>query len=174
MSGEINLLPSKKKTVKKWTEAVKSGSMVALVLYVVLVAGLLGFSLFTSRRLSQVKAKEAVLEGQIKKEERKESLAFLLKDRLAKEKKIIDGRIDYEAVFDLFSQLEQPGLSFQEVEIVKGQLLLSGEAVNVASLKFFLDKVNNLSGKFSYVEISSLSRTKEGGYAFSLKTNLSF
>lgn len=170
----INLLPRRRKKVKRWpVEKLKAWIVVILALYVIGVVSLLGFSLFTARELSQVKAQKAALERKIKEEAKKETLAVLLKDRLSKEEKILKAKINYKGIFEVVNNLSAPEVLFDDVEIERGKLSLSGEATNLASLKDFLDRINASANDFSYAEISSVARTKTGGYTFSLETILS-
>lgn len=170
----INLLPTRK-PVKRWpAERLKVGTIVALVLYVFLTFGLLGYTFLITRQLSQVEAQKAVFESEITKNEKKENLAVLLKDRLSKEEKLLASKVNYKQTFEVVDNLATPDILFEETEISKGELSLSGETTNASSLKNLLERIEGLADDFSFAKILSVSRTKDGSYSFSLESILAF
>lgn len=165
----INLSPQKKEKegLKVVYEKIKPYLILFLIFYSLIVALLFGFQFYLLREKSLVQAKTSFTEAKIKSLEKREMLEIVLKGRTAQMLKILKERTDYasllEKVQNLSLQVPFRGIGFDEKKIT-----LEGEAANVSLLNEFLEKVKGESD-FPKVALTSLSRTKEGGYSFSLE-----
>jgi len=175
MAIEINLLPSEKKLKPQGLgQRAKKGIIYLLIFYVILVAGLLGVTFFLNMNLARAESEKATLERKIKDNAKKEQLLVLLKDRLSKEEIILSGRMDFRRIFNLINSVSLEGITFEATEIEKGKLVLNGKADNLASLKGFLDGVVGATSDLSFAQVTSLTRSNDGSYSWSLESNLTF
>lgn len=164
----INLSPRKKPTLAGERIFAKTKLWLGVILigYILLAVVIFGFGAFFSFRKGEIKKEVTVIEGQIKKLEKKESLELVLKGRMAEIEQTLGSRTSYAEIINKIQSFSPQGISYQTFDFSKGKILLSGEAQNVAVLGDFL---RNLRGSdFSQVNLTSLERSKEGGYSFSL------
>lgn len=166
----INLLPGIKPTLeeKRVSKKIRTWGTVILAGYVIFVAGIFIIGATLSLQRSQVKGKVTALEQQIKSEQKKESLELALKGRIGEVGKIIKGRVSYASLITKILSLAPTGVSFQELDFSQSKISLSGEATNALVMTDFLEKLKKETD-FSWVYLNSLSRTKTGGYSFSLE-----
>lgn len=169
----INLFPRIKPTLeqKRISTKIRTWGAIILIGYILYVLGIFIFGTIIAFQRNEVKAKSTKIEGQIKSAQKKESLELTLKGRIVEAGGIIKGWTNYSQIIRKIQSLFPSGVTYQSLDFSKGLISLSGEAGNVLVLGDFIDTLKKETD-FSQVSLTSLSRTKTGGYSFSLEASL--
>lgn len=152
---------------------VKVGSIVFLIFYCLVVGATFSFWLILSRSSEQVKQEISLKKQRISSLKKTESLQILLKQRLSLLTKVVfEKKPSYSQILLYFEEISPEGLVLDNLKLTdKGGVDISGVASNVVALSDFLeDLVSEQSGEVHFPEItlSSLSRSEDGDYKFSL------
>ena len=174
MTGtSINLLPVKKTTSQQQQIIAKFGLYVgvAVAIYVLIVAGILGYGLFLTYQKDNVIKKSAELESKIKTLNKKEFLVLALKARVKEISSTINNRNNYSQAIEKLNSLAVDGIKYRNFEFNLNRLSVSGEATNVVTAGNYFDNLKK-EQTFKSVLLTSLTRGKNGIYSFSLEFNL--
>jgi hypothetical protein len=149
------------------------GSIVFLIFYCLVVGATFSFWLTLNRSNEQVKEEISLKKQRISGLKKTELLQTLLKQRLALLTKVVfEKKPSYSQILFYFEEISPDGLTLDSFKLTdKGEVNISGTASNVIALSNFLkDLVSQQSGEVYFPEItlSSLSRSEDGDYKFSL------
>ena len=152
---------------------IKVGSIVFLIFYCLVVGATFSFWLILSRSSEQVKQEISLKKQRISSLKKTESLQTLLKQRLSLLTKVVfEKKPSYSQILLYFEENSSEGLVLDNFKLTdKGGVDISGAASNVIVLSDFLeDLVSEQSEEvyFSKITLSSLSRSEDGDYKFSL------
>jgi hypothetical protein len=166
----INLLPVKKVASKEKQILAKLGLWIGIgvIIYILVVAGILGYGLFLTYQKDNVIKKNTELESKIKALNKKEFLVLALKARVKEISTTITSRSNYTQIIDKLDSLASEGVKYSSFEFDKGKLTVSGEAPNVIIAGKYFDNLKK-EETFKDVLLTSLSRGKNGIYGFSLE-----
>lgn len=150
----------------------KVGSLVLLIFYLFVSLAVFSFWLYFGQESQRVNREMTLKKEEIASLKKIESLQILLKQRLSSLKAISEETsFDYKGLLVYLAQLSSAEVVFKNVAVSqKGEIVLSGEAVNGRVLADFLDQISGEKGRdlFARVILSSISRQKGGNYSFDL------
>ncbi len=172
MLERISLLP---KTVAIWERRVRIkrlaqvASVVALILYFLLLSGLLSYYLLTTSQEQGIKKKISQYQEKVKELEPIESKQFILKAKLKELVGIFKTEEKPEELWSNVDALSIEGVEFSNISYAEGSLTVRGEASNALVLDEFIRKVEDEGSRlFSQAALENINRTIEASYVFSL------
>lgn len=175
MEKGINLLEGLKKDIsarqQRWVSLARTGSLVLLVLYCLVILGVFSFWATSRRAAQEMEQEMATKKEKIADLKHIESLQVLLKHRLSSLRGLLSGEApDYGKFLSYFRQFSPNEVALREISLSEnGKAALSGEATNGVVLSSFLDNVSDESNPlFSRVVLTSLVRREDGSYLFGL------
>lgn len=157
----------------KTQRPVKAGGIVFLIFYCLVVGVTFSFWLVLNRSSGQIKKEINLKKQRISDLRKTELLQVLLKQRLSSLAKVVFKKEPtYSQILLYFEEISPEGLFLDNFKLTdKGEVNVSGTASNVIVLSDFLkDLVNEQLAEayFSEITLSSLSRSEDGDYKFSL------
>lgn len=175
MEKEIDFLKAKRKELYKFQRVIRMlnvASLVVLVLYCLIVAATI-FLIFEFKGENQkLNSQINIKKAKISELKEVESLHYVLKQRLSGLTKYFSEKRNPSAlVFSFFQSSITSGITLKKMEISSlGEINLNGQATDVLTLANFLDSLGTEEALnlFSKISINSLTKQKDGSYAFSL------
>lgn len=147
-----------------------------IITYFLLVAGTFSLWLFSKNEQQKISQQIEMKKKQINQLKKRESLYFILKQRLstlAKFKSLKEEK-DFPQILSFLLGLNNEGVFFTEIKISEdGKVEISGKTPNFLALSRFLEKLSGeeYSKFFNQIVLTSLNRQEDGGYNFSLSLN---
>lgn len=175
MEREINLLRIKEKISEREVrlkQFLQVSSSLLLIFYILVLGGIFSFWLVQQREIQVTRDKIRRAEERIMELKKIESLQVAVKGRLEVLASVFgEEEIDYEDALNQIEQLTPSGVDLENFDLTKnGKITIDGAAENSLSLGEFLA---NLTGSeeedFKSIALSSITRTVEGAYNFSLE-----
>jgi len=155
------------KLEKKDKETFKIASTITLVLLLILAA-ILGYKLYLTSQLNQVKSSQDIFLSRIKKQEEKEKTFVLFVNKLRVLSSIFQKRKDKQEAINYFSQIFGPDVTIEKIVYDADSQLLTFRLM--AADIFTLDKVFELlstkqsTERFTSLAKSNLQRIASGVY----------
>lgn len=176
MIQEIDFVRAERKArfaKDKARRPVKTGSIVFLIFYCLVVGATFSFWLTLNRSSEQIKKEISLKKQRISELKKTELLQTLLKQRLSSLAKIVFKKEPtYSQILLYFEEISPEGLILSDYKLTdKGEVDVSGTANNVVVLSDFLEDLVDEQKEevyFSEITLSSLSRGEDGDYKFSL------
>ena len=176
MNETLELLTGKREEWRrgeKLARQVKVSSLVVLVFYCLVSAGVFSYWLFLGNQSQTLSQKITLKEGEIKQLQETESLEILLKQRLSSLKKLFSlKKLDYEPLLTYFERQLLPGVLVSDYKFSQdGEIDVNGTAENAIFLTDFLVNLTSQENDqfFEKITLTSASRDKDGVYSFGLK-----
>jgi hypothetical protein len=141
---------------------------IAVVVYILVVAGILGYGLFLTYQKDNVIKQSSELESKIKTLNKKEYLVLALKARVSEITKTINNRYSYAQAIEKLNSLGANDIVYSSFEFTNNTLTVAGKAPNVILAGKYFDNLKK-DETFKNVLLTSLGRQKDGAYGFSLE-----
>jgi len=173
MNREIDFLKAYGKKIKPKRDVFgffKNGLLLFLVIYCFLLLGSFLYLTILKRKYQRVVAQAEDVVNEIKRQEKKESLYFLIKKRLSYLSELINKEENSFHYFFPIITLAGEKVKISELEISNDKVIISGTAPDAFSMGGFLEEVVNpeIIRSFSKASLTSLSRKEDGSYNFSM------
>lgn len=178
MQFGVNLLPTRKIVApeEKLFKKLRNAGVVVLVVYVFLISGLIASSFYFSLAQKQIDQQRQKTEAEIKRFEKRETLALTLKERMGtvgdvigQQEKLETAKLTQSQLLSWLRSFLLPGVIFNDADLSSSKLGFSGEAENGLILGDFLDQFLQTERTFKTLKLETLSRTGKGNYEFSFK-----
>lgn len=172
-SREINLILDKRKLSPqelKLRAQINRYMPVILIIYVILLVGVVGISLYVKSRISNLNKTIASEQEAIKLLSANESSYMLLKQKSAAIKNILNGRYPYMAVYAYFRNLETKGGEINSIQIKEtGELNLNINLQGTVELDEYISSLLAEAQKhFRRIELGGISIQPSGNIVVSL------
>jgi hypothetical protein len=153
----------------KFLRMVKTGSILALLAYCLVLAAFFSYSFFLNSQVQKVDRETELKKERIESLKEVEVLQIALKQRLSSLSKFFDSQKgpNFPVILNYFDQLSQE-INLRELTITsEGKINMSLEANSASVLERFLEKINQeeTADLFSNVTLSSLDKRETGGYS---------
>jgi hypothetical protein len=175
MKREIDFLKAYEQKTESTANIIRflsKGLILFAVVYCICTAGVFVYWSLLSKNLNEINNKIELKKNEIRSQQKKESLYFLLKNQLSFLSKVFSGtQENYSQIFSSVFQLAGDDVEISQLKIsANGETMISAMTSSAFSLADFLDRVTDDKdmGSFSKITLNSLTREKEGNYSFSL------
>lgn len=175
MEREIDLLKVKEKISEreiKLKRFLQVGSGILLIFYILVLGGVFSFWVIQQRESQLVRDKIKRAEAKVSGLKKIESLQVTLKERLEVLASVFgEDKVNYQDVLTQFEQLTPSGVTLESIDLSKnGRITIEGSAETSVSLgEFLVNLTKPEEENFKNVVLSSIRRTEEGSYDFSLR-----
>lgn len=175
---EINLfkaylaVPQQKRDLVRKVRVVM---IVALALYCLSLAGVFSYWLILKRQASTLSEKIENQRQKISRYQKVETLHVLVKQRLAALTPVLSSKTPgYHQILDELESIAPEGVVFTNFDFTtEGGFKCSAEAPNAVILAIFLERFLDLKNSVlpDNIDLSSVTRSKDGEYSFALTFN---
>ena len=140
---------------------IRKNSIGLLLIWVLLWAGVFGFSLFLSNQNKSLLAEKNRLDQNLLQLEDKISRVLILKERLGKIFKIIDKRQDFADPLDNFFAFLPPGIQLDSVVVETNKVKVRGVGDIMSISQLAQDYTGKKGDWFQKATLTSLDKEKE-------------
>lgn len=175
--ADINLLSEETRQLESFENLRKKLSVVSVLMLVITAIGTLAtLAFFTTLVSERGKLIERVEESSAKVNSYKavEELAVVTKEKVSLSEQIISKRSDKVVLFNNLASLVPQNVSFSDVKISQGKIVLTGRAKTSADVAAFISALVSAKGTqvVSNTSVDSLVSDEAGVYSFGVSANL--
>lgn len=175
--ADINLLSQEDKQYESFDNLRKKLSLLAVMLLVVAaIATLATLAFYTSLVSARDKIITRVEDASAKVNSYKnvEELAVVTKEKVQVASLVLSTRSDKVKLFNALSQLVPQNVSFSDIKVSQGKMVLSGRAKTSADVAGFIAALTSTQGTqiLKGISVDSLVSDEGGIYAFGISATL--
>ena len=175
--ADINLLSQEDKGYESFDALRKKLSVFSVILLVVSAVATLGTlafytSLVSGRDKIIIRVEDA--SAKVNSYKNVEELAVVTKEKAQVASGVIASRSDHVKLFNALSQFVPQNVSFTNIKVAQGKIVLSGSAKTSADIAGFISALTSTQGAemFSGVSVDSLGSDEQGVYTFGISATL--
>lgn len=176
---DINLLPVeevREVEAKRLQKKVRTYSIIAIVLTILVTVGVFGYWLYLVRQDEQLGKKINNLTSQIENLKEVESLFRVVKNKLSAIVGISAKTQNFEVILDEVAKITPQGVSLTDLTVKEtNSITLKGSAVSASEFSSLVSNLlarDNPASKFSAVTVESLTRDDSGVYQFAISAKI--
>ena len=175
--ADINLLSQEDTQYESFDALRKKLSVLSVILLVVSAVATLGtLAFYTSLVSTRDKIILRVEDASAKVNSFKnvEELAVVTKEKVQVASGVIASRSDQVKLFNALSQFVPQNVSFSNIRVAQGKIVLSGSAKTSADVASFISALTSAQGAkmFSGVSVDSLTSDEQGIYTFGISATI--
>lgn len=174
--ADINLITQEQREFESFDNVRKKLSVVSVVMLVITAIGTIG----TLGYFTKLIAQRGALIGRVEEASQKvnslqgvEELIVVTKEKASIADQIISKRSDKVKVFNALAALVPQNVSFSDVKVTQGKIVISGRAKTSADVAAFISALTSTKGAeiLSGVSVDSLASDESGVYSFGVSAS---